>query len=195
MGRNALSGKLSNSMHVVFACLLLISLWITNTPIQAALLQESAKEYQIKAVYLYNFSYFVSWRKEAFANAKSSFYYCILGENPFEKQLDLTVQDENVDGHAIKVKYLTDYKKSTSCQVVFISKSEINNLETILDFLHKNPVLTVSDIPEFIDKGGMIRFYTNRRRQVRIAIEPDTLKEADLGVSGNLLRISEIVRR
>lgn len=179
-----------------FAVIVLINLWSYSISLWAlTLLQESAKEYQIKAVYLYNFSSFVTWKKEAFADDQSPFLYCILGDNPFGTQLDLTVREEKVEGHPIQTKYLTQVEQIMGCQVIFVASSEETKLQAILAYLQRRPILTVSDIPNFVENGGMIKFYTNQRRQVRVAINPETLQEAGLGVSGNLLRVSEVIHR
>jgi hypothetical protein len=157
--------------------------------------QESAKEYQIKAVYLYNFSSFITWKPEAFANPQAPFTYCVLGNNPFDKQLDLAMANETVEGHPIQNKYLTQVEQVEGCHVLFIATSEAAKLQLILAQVRKHPILTVSDIPDFIEQGGMIKFYTNQRRQVRMMVDPLTLQEAGLAVSGNLLRVAEVVRR
>ena len=176
------------------AILLLISFWSSHSRAQA-LLQESAKEYQIKAVYLYNFSFFTTWQKgELDKHPSAPFWYCVLGENPFDQQLDLAVQNEKVATHPIQVKYLTQVEDSTECHIIFISKSEHSKLSSILGYLNKYPILTVSDIPDFLEQGGMVRFYTNSRRQVRMAIDLEPLRTAGLVVSAKLLRISDVVK-
>lgn len=176
---------------------LLISLWSSHPRLWAqALLQESAKEYQIKAVYLYNFSFFMTWKKGEFAeNPHAPFLYCVLGENPFDTQLDLAIRNEKISGRPIQTKYLTQVEQSQTCQVIFISKSEQAKLQTILGYLKKYPILTVSDIPDFLEQGGMVKFYTNSRRQVRVAIDLVSLRNAELTVSAKLLRVSDVIDR
>ncbi|WP_353572723.1 YfiR family protein [Candidatus Albibeggiatoa sp. nov. BB20] len=156
--------------------------------------KEQAKEYQVKAVYLYNFSHFIHWPKNLL-ELKTEFNICVLGDNPFSSALDYVVSTEKFHGNPIKVHYLETVVDAHICQILFISQSERNQLNTILDYLDKQPVLTVSDIAEFIEHGGMIKFYMNRKHQVRLAIDPDTLREADLEADANLLRISQIMSR
>src|ERR1700685_4603397 len=48
--------------------------------------QSKPAEYQVKAVYLYNFSKFVEW--PATAEKENSFAICILGRDPFGPALD-----------------------------------------------------------------------------------------------------------
>ena len=173
----------------------LLCIWLLSLPLEANLLQKTAQEYQIKATYLFNFSYFVTWPISTFHSNQSPFIYCVLGKNPFDKQLNLAMQGEKVDARMIETSYLTNVQDTKNCQIIFIAQSEAENIETIVNFLKKYPVLTVSDLPDFINRGGMIRFYTNQKRQIRIAIEHDTLKQAGLKADANLLRVSKVVKR
>src|ERR1700722_10108529 len=54
--------------------------------------QSKPAEYQVKAVYLYNFSKFVEW--PATAEKQNSFAICILGHDPFGPALDSTLTGE-----------------------------------------------------------------------------------------------------
>jgi len=154
-----------------------------------------AKEYQIKSVFLYNFSLFVKWPATAFSSNNAPFNFCILGEDLFKRGIDLAVRNESVNGHASIVKRLNSLKNTKTCQILFISKSEESHLTTILNYLHKHPVLTVSDIDSFVvEQGGMIQFF-KRNEKVRLLINPRRVRETGLRISGNLLRIAKIFRQ
>ena len=43
---------------------------------------DSFQEYQVKAVFLFNFAKFVEWPAAAFKDAQSSITLCILGKDP-----------------------------------------------------------------------------------------------------------------
>ena len=152
----------------------------------------SAREYQIKAVYLYNFTLFITWPKSAFSSYRAPFRICILGDDPFKKQIDIVVRNEKAQNRPIVVERIREVKPF--CQIVYISRSEQRHLPDIIAALEQHPILSVSDLPEFVVNGGMIKFYT-RRKQVRLAIDPQTLEETGLQASANLLRVSKIVRR
>ena len=55
-------------------------------------------------------------------------------------------------------KRIADAHEAVSCQILFISSSEDTRLKKILDVLNKAAVLTVSDMPQFSQRGGMIQF-------------------------------------
>ena len=62
-----------------------------------------AKEYQIKSVFLYNFSHFVTWPQTAFRSKNAPFNFCIWGEDLFKRGIDLAVKNESVNSLQIKV--------------------------------------------------------------------------------------------
>src|SRR5712691_6806881 len=51
-------------------------------------------EYQVKAVFLFNFAQFVDWPPEAVADSQAPLTIGVLGENPFGDVLDATVRGE-----------------------------------------------------------------------------------------------------
>src|SRR5690349_20901076 len=62
-----------------------------------------SKEYQIKAVFLFNFAQFVKWPSTAFTHANEPFCIGILGDDPFDAFLDETVRGEKIDGHPLVI--------------------------------------------------------------------------------------------
>jgi hypothetical protein len=152
-----------------------------------------AQEYQVKAVFLYRFASFVRWPNSVFANRYTPFRICILGDDPFREEIDITVENESIKGRRIEIQRLSNLAIVNSCQILFISQSQASYLSSILTYLQKKPILTVSDIDTFVEQGGMIQFFKVGRR-VRFYIAPDTVKKTGLQVSGNLLRIAKVVR-
>ncbi len=151
------------------------------------------QEYQVKAVFLYNFAKFIRWPKTILDSQQTSFNICILGHDPFQQNIDVVVENEQVNKHAVKVKRLNSIVNIEKCQILFISHSEAAYFTTILNFIRQYPILTVSDIDNFATRGGMIQFFKHRKR-IRFYIAPDALKNSGLQASANLLRIAEIVR-
>ncbi len=152
----------------------------------------TAKEYQIKAVYLFNLTTFVNWPEELLhKNSDAPFRLCILGDDPFGERIDIVARGEDVEGHAIAVQRIRTVTEARACHIAFISQSESRQVPYIIDSLPKG-VLTVSDNDTFVKQGGMVEFYTNRDRQVRLAVDPNTLQEGGLKASAKLLKISSL---
>ncbi|MCP4696254.1 MAG: YfiR family protein [Gammaproteobacteria bacterium] len=174
----------------IMLCLFL-SLWGGN----CAALSE-AREYQVKAVFLLNFAGFVTWPDAAFASARAPFHICVLGENPFGNALNLTVKNEYVGEHAIMVEYLNNPKKIAHCHILFINRSEKKRLPELLERLQQHPVFTISDMDDFVVRGGMVQFFKHgKRRKVRFYVDPKTIKKTGLRISADILRFARIVHR
>jgi hypothetical protein len=77
---------------------------------------------------------------------------------------------------------------------MFISSTEENHLKQILAALEKALVLTVSDMPDFSRRGGMIQFVSEGSR-VRFEINLASAEAARLIVSAELLKVAATVRK
>ena len=151
-----------------------------------------SREYQIKAVFLFNFAQFVEWPPAAFADANSPIVIGVLGENPFGTYLDETVRGEQVNNRPLAVQRYRRVDEITTCHVLFISRSETNHLEQILASLKGRSILTVSDDEAFVQRGGMIRLATVQNK-IRLIVNVDAAKAANLTISSKLLRAAELM--
>jgi hypothetical protein len=153
---------------------------------------EITKEYQVKAVFLYNFTQFIEWPPDAFAQPDAPLVIGILGPDPFGKYLDETVQGEKVNGHPLVVQRFQTLAEVSRCQILFISTDEKSQWKPIFEYAKAKHVLTVGDVTNFSRQGGMIRFFPEENK-IRIRINLTSVKDADLKVSSKLLRLAEIV--
>ncbi len=151
------------------------------------------REHQLKAVFLYRFAHFITWPPSTFASSNAPFRICIWGEDPFGNQLDIAVANEKIKGRPIKVLRINDVEEMAPCQIVFASKSKRRYKAHIFTFVKNYPVLTVSDMKNFANRGGMIEFF-NLGNKVRFIIAPKAVKKASLKVSARLLQIAKIAK-
>jgi len=153
---------------------------------------ETSKEYQVKAVFLYNFTQFIEWPPDAFAQPDAPLVIGILGPDPFGKYLDETVQGEKINGHPLVVQRFHTLSEIGQCQILFINTDEKSQWKQIFEYAKAQHVLTVGDVTNFSKQGGMIRFFPEENK-IRIRINLTSVKNADLKVSSKLLRLAEIV--
>ncbi|HTL67306.1 MAG TPA: YfiR family protein [Lacunisphaera sp.] len=153
-------------------------------------LAQPSREYDLKAVFLYNFATFVEWPQDVFATPDAPFVIGILGESPFGKSLDDVIAGEKVGAHPLVVRQCRSVWEARQCQIVFISGSEAPVFRSVLVDLRNRPVLTVSDIPGFADAGGIIEFST--RVRVNLTINARAARRAQLGISSKLLRLARV---
>jgi hypothetical protein len=83
---------------------------------------------------------------------------------------------------------------AADCPVLFISSSEDSRLKEILVGLDKSGVLTVSDIPSFAQRGGIIQFVVVANK-VRFEVNLSNAQDAGLTLSSDLLKVAVAVRK
>jgi hypothetical protein len=146
----------------------------------------------VKAVYLLNFGRFAIWPTTAAADA-GSFGVCVLGHDPFGATLDATVAAERIDGKNVVTRRIATPADAIGCRILFVSASEERVLPVIVQAAEKAGVLTVSDMPHFVERGGMIQF-VSQDNKVRFEINVGAAQHAGLALSSELLRVAVSVR-
>lgn len=164
--------------------LILAGAWIA--PARAA----ATPEYQLKAVFLFNFTQFVEW--PAAQAGEQPFVIGVLGEDPFREVLDDTLRGEMADGRSLVVQRYRTVADIGNCQILFIAQSQAADLEAVLAQLRDRPILTVSDVSDFAVRGGAIQFVTVDNK-LKLRINAQTAAIANLSISSKLLRLADIV--
>lgn len=150
-------------------------------------------EYQVKAVYLYNFARFVAWPSSA-QPKDAPFSICVLGKDPFGAVLDSTLSGEAGAGQHLVVRRLSMPQDALTCRILFVGSSEENHLNEIWAVLGRASVLTVSDMPRFSERGGMIEFVL-KGDKIRFDVNLSNATDAGLTVSSDLLKVALTVRK
>jgi len=147
-------------------------------------------EYQVKAVFLFNFAQFVDWPSKAFPEPQTPLVIGVVGEDPFGPYLDETVRGEKANNRPLVVQRFRRGAEIRTCHVLFISRSESDRLEQILTSLRGRSILTVGDFEDFALHGGMIQLVTEKNK-IRMRINLQAVKGANLTISSKLLRVAE----
>ena len=154
----------------------------------------SPTEYEVKAAYLYKLGKFVEWPDKVTPSTEDSFAICVLGKDPFGTTFDTTIAGESINGKKVVIKRLAKPHDAVSCRILFISSSEEGRLREILADLSKTSVLTVSDMPQFARRGGMVEFVVDSNR-VRFGVNLTSAERAGLTLSSQLLKVAISVER
>jgi hypothetical protein len=171
-------------------CLLAAGLFWLGLP--SAFAQSSPREYQVKAVFLFNFTQFVEWPVTAFPAPDTPLVIGIVGDDPFGPFLEEAIRDEKAGEHPLQIRRFQTPEQA-DCHILFISRSETGRLQPLLDALAGKNILTVSDADNAARRGVMIRF-ANENNRIRLRINLDAAKRAGLTISSKLLRSAEIVK-
>ena len=156
-----------------------------------------SSEYLIKAGFIYNFAKLVQWPTIAFTQADSPIVIGILGDDPFGATLDRIVADKKINGRGLVVRRLKwgrDFKDVKDCNILFVSSSEKEHIDSVVEMMRQLPVLTIGDVPGFARRGGIMNF-TLEDNKVRFEVNVEAAKHADLTISSRLLTLARIVQQ
>ncbi len=149
-------------------------------------------EYQIKAVFLFNFAQFIEWPASAFAEASSPLVIGVLGDDPFGEALEQAVAGEKIANRPLVIRRSQKLHDLQSCHMIFVARSENERLGSILKELRGTGVLSVGETEVFARAGGIIAFLMEGNK-VRFAINPEAAAHERLRVSAKLLKLARIV--
>jgi hypothetical protein len=151
-------------------------------------------DYQVKAAYLTNLGRFVNQWSAKTGSPDETFGICVLGQDPFGPDLDRAVKGEKIGASPLAAKRISGPQEAPDCRVLYIGTSNDAQLNAVLTALGTAPVLTVSDIPDFVKRGGMIQFVLDGDH-VRFEINISAARRAGLTLSSELLKLARAVRR
>jgi hypothetical protein len=149
----------------------------------------SAPEYQLKAVFIYNFDQFIDWPEGAFAKSDSPLVITVLGDNPFGTVLEQVTRGKQIRGHEIVVRYAQDVAGIGQTHVLFVGAPFNQNPAELVQKM--TGVLTIGDTDNFTAAGGMIRFYSERSK-LRFEINTRAAEKAGIKVSAKLLHLAKM---
>lgn len=171
------------------ACLLGCVLLAAGAPLGAAAGAEVSREYQIKAAFLFNFTKFVEWPPDHFADAQTPIVIGVAGRDPFGGALAATVAGRAVDGRPIEIVPIASLADLPRVDLLFITATEDKRLIERLEPLNQMGVLTVGESPQFAAAGGAITFVL-RDDKVRFDINVAAIESSGLRISSKLLSLA-----
>jgi hypothetical protein len=149
-------------------------------------------ETAVKAAVLAKFPAYVDWPVGLRLAPAAPMTLCILGSDPFGRNIDDVVRGQQVDHHPIVVKRLAGAAGADGCQIAYVDGSGARGPADMLRALQGKPVLTVTD-----DRAGptrgMIHFVVDGGR-VRFHIDDAAARSAGLALNARLLAIALSVR-
>jgi hypothetical protein len=176
-------------MAVSTAMAMLFTLCLaSNVSAQSAV----AREYEIKAAYLYNFIKYIDWPAQGLPTGSDTITIGVIGGNPFGPAL-ATLDGKMVKGRKLVIKEAVRLEDLPSCQIVFVSPSEAQRMQEILNASNEAKVLTVSEVEGFAARGGIINFIEERNK-VRFEINAEAAKRKGFVISSELLKLAKVVK-
>jgi hypothetical protein len=151
---------------------------------------QASREYQLKAVFLFNFAQFTDWPDSAFANEKSPIVIGVVGPDPFGSALEATIHDESIKGHPLVLEHYSRVADIKPCHMLFITQPELRHIDEIVKSVKDKPVLTVADNDGTAATAAIIRF-TLQNNKVHFRVNVEAARVAKVNLSSKLLRVAD----
>jgi len=179
---NTRPGRRIASALMVCLCLGLSASAQSPAPIEAS----------VKAVFLFNFSKYVTWPRAVMSErSPAELKICVTTNDSFFTLLKSAVQGEEVDGKPLLPIALDGLDEAKTCQILYVGNTETPDAKIWLGAVRSSQVLTVGEgalnddtVIVFVREDNRIRFDINRAAASRHG----------LNVSSKLLRLARQVR-
>lgn len=165
--------------------------WIAAVP--AAFAVDSESDIQTRAAIVFKLTRFVNWPESSFSRGDAPITICLLGNTPIAAPLQ-RVSGVKIQGHAALLRSLDklDEQALTDCHLLYLARGMEDKLRYVLAITSTKPVLTVSDIDAFAERGGIIGL-TQRASRYGFRINLESARQAGLGIHTPLLEVSEVI--
>lgn len=175
--------------HVLLFLAALISGW-SNACAYAQPARSNPSEYDLKAVYLYNFLQFISWPAGKCSTNGKVDEIAVIGDSPIGKSLqNLQAELKRTQGINIQVRFYGAYTEGmdlSGCKLVFIAQSEAKHIRKILDAFKDGQAFTVADNEDCLDQGCMVSLFSQSDR-VRWAVNRRSIENSGIKINARLL--------
>jgi len=148
---------------------------------------------EVKGEFVERFSRFVEWPTSlSKGDSTEPFVVIIAGNCNFEKNISRAFHKRLINGRKPVVRVIPSGAQIPKCDLVFLAKSEKNNLERLLSFFSGKPVLTVADTKGFGERGVHINLF-EEGDHARFEINLASVRKSGLKISSRLLRHAKII--
>ncbi len=149
-----------------------------------------AKEYKVKAAYLYNFVKFIDWPESALSGAIK---ICVLGEDRFDGILEKAVAGKEVKGHGLVVASIgAGGSPEGDCNLLFVSSSEAGRVGDVIGAVAGSSTVTVGEQEGFAEQGGVLNFALEGGK-VKVELNMGAAEKAGVKVSGKLQQVAKVI--
>ncbi|MEI6207443.1 MAG: YfiR family protein [Desulfuromonadales bacterium] len=177
-------------MYRTCTCLILLFSLCICPGVQADGIRPS--ESNVKSAMLFNMIKFVDWPQGAISADSSPITVCVLGKGPFGAALD-ALHGENLKGRAVIVRHINQVQEAGNCQILVVGDVDRRAVTSIIEWTRQQPILTVSDLPNFAQAGGVVGFI-EQEGKIRFVINITAAQQQKIRINSLLLKIARIVQ-
>lgn len=180
---------LHQSLRLVIHSLLLCSgMLLIQSPSYAQ--SDESRVARIQSVLILRLIKFVDWPPDVLA-ASEDLHICTWGDSATEYSLR-SIPTQKIREHEIRVRKLGYVLDTRNCHVLYISSSIRDVTPALLYSSGSRSLLTVSDIPDFTKRGGIIGL-VRRDNRISFEIQLRYAREHGLQIGAPLLDLAKVL--
>ena len=141
---------------------------------------------QLQAALLMTFARFTEWPAGGFTSPSAPLVVGFVADEAATEAFELAARGKNVSGRPVIARRLQWDSDPTGTHVLLIGQSERRRLAEVLQRAVRRPILTVSQLAEFGEAGGMITLKSDGGR-VSFAVNAQATGASGLRLSSFLL--------
>ena len=146
----------------------------------------------VRIGFLLNFARYVEW-PEAVLKPGASLRFCLApGDADMSAQIG-ELSRQSIQGRPIQVKHLARPVEASGCHVLYMPAEAPGTLSVWRSAAEQAGAATVSDMPDFVEAGGMIGLVPVAGRY-RFDINLGVARQANLRLSSQLLKLARTVK-
>jgi hypothetical protein len=150
-----------------------------------------AREYKVKAAFVYNFAKFVEWPAQKLGADNAPLVVGVLGPNPFGDELENALKGRQINGRPLVVRQFENIETARAAHLLFVT---LNDESKLRKAFKEYGVLTVGQSEAFARSGGIITF-TFENDKLRFEINIGAAEQAGLKISAQLQKLATTVRK
>ncbi|PCE43146.1 YfiR family protein [Rhizorhabdus dicambivorans] len=147
---------------------------------------------QVKAAFLPKFAAYVNWPPGATGGTSAPMLLCVIGQDPFGRNLDEAAGNQRVDLHPIQIRRLDSTAGAEHCNIAFLGGSTRQSAAAMQEALRGQPILTVTDAS--LGAGRGIVHFALKDGRVRFHIDDALAARNNLSISARLLSLALSVK-
>lgn len=175
---------LTRVKHYLFVSLILCTSCLPAKSDEQRVLYEQ----KIKAGLVYNLIKYTLWPENRLNN---KLQLCLFGGDPFNGYLS-PLEGRTAQQVTISIQRINKITETKNCHLLVIHQDQQNQIAELLGFLQKENILTVSDIPEFANQGGMVEL-AKENEKVSLHINNNTVTQNGLKIDDRMLKLAKII--
>lgn len=160
--------------------------------------QVNAFEYEVKSACILNFLKFMDLAFEETPDKSGTINIALVGESSAVEIIQKTMHNKTSDNKHIIINIYPDVKHlledNRMYHVVYFVAPQSADLIATLPSLGKVARLTISEIPDFCQNGGIINFRIDKGK-IRFDINPVAAKKAKIKIRAQLLKLANIIEQ